>query len=222
LNMLVTSFCWSGIVWFLVVQSLEILRFTVGPLPDPLCFAQFAFKQIIHLQTVMICDAITVVRYVYLFVLKNTSGFKDEFWFLFINIWIIAFCGLTQITFIFLPGTQPLVLYICTGKNPAKDWKDGPKKNHLVSISPETTSWSHCTKKLDSFFNFYLFVKFRIAFWCSFVSLMYVKLPSGHVGHFRQRFLPNNRRLQNHCSQTENEYVRICRRSAQRQEADSL
>ena len=169
-NMLVTSICWSGIVWFLIVQSLEILRFTVGPFPEPLCLAQLAVKQIIHLQIILTCDAITVVRYVYLFVLKNTSGFQDDFWFLFINLWIVAFCGLTQITFLFLPGTQPLLLYICTGKNQACDWSDGPKKNYLVSISQTINFNSHCSKKLDSVLTspvLFLLLKSGLAFWYS-------------------------------------------------------
>ncbi len=86
---------------------------------------------------VMTCDAITVVRCLFLFVLKNTDRFKDDFWNRFVNIWISAFCCLSQSVFLYLPGRQPLILYICLGKvasNRMSEWTaEGPKKNYILT-----------------------------------------------------------------------------------------
>jgi hypothetical protein len=132
-NMLVSSFCWCGIVWYLFVMLLEVVRYQFGPLPETVCFVQLAVKLTIHLQAVMICDAITVVRYVILFALKNNSRFKDEFWNIFLNIWITGFCVLSQFSFMYLPGTQPLVFYVCTGQNPGNMCEHPAKKNYVIT-----------------------------------------------------------------------------------------
>ena len=34
LNMLVSSMSWAGVVWYALLQPIEILRYTYGPLPE--------------------------------------------------------------------------------------------------------------------------------------------------------------------------------------------
>jgi hypothetical protein len=102
-----------------------------------LCYFQVIMKNSLHLQSVMTSDALTVVRCLFLFVLKNTDRFKDDFWNRFINIWISAFCFIPQFVFFCLPGRQPLILYICLGKVPSNrtsEWTaEGPKKNYILT-----------------------------------------------------------------------------------------
>ena len=70
------------------------------------------------MKTALLIDGVSIVRYLYIFYLKNPSEFKDDFWHVFINIWVTSFCFISQFIFIFLPGIQPLNYYLCIGKNP--------------------------------------------------------------------------------------------------------
>jgi hypothetical protein len=56
------------------------------------------------------------VRYLYVFYLKNPHEFKDDFWHLFINLWVISVSFVSQFTFVQLPGKQPMNYYLCIGQ----------------------------------------------------------------------------------------------------------
>ena len=84
LNRLVSSICWSGIEYYTLVQGLEVLRYTVGPLPVHVCLAHLVLKNAIHIQTVLFIDVIAVVRYLFMFWLKNTFGFQVRFNYIFL------------------------------------------------------------------------------------------------------------------------------------------
>ena len=43
-----------------------------------------AIKVILHL------DSIVIIRYIFIFLLKNPMNFKDDFWCLFINLWVVV------------------------------------------------------------------------------------------------------------------------------------
>ena len=102
-----------------------------------LCYFQQILKTSLNLQSILTCDTITVVRCIFLFVLKNVDRFQDDFWNRFIRIWIVGFCAISQFVFLFLPGQQALIFYICLGKVPSNrtaEWRDeGPKKNHILT-----------------------------------------------------------------------------------------
>ena len=72
--------------------------------------------QILLLQTV-----ITISRYMCVFWLNDPASFQDDFWTLFINIWIAGFSYISQFIFIYQPGIQAPNFYIFSGKNPAND-----------------------------------------------------------------------------------------------------
>ena len=60
--------------------------------------------------------AISIVKYVYIFVKKNPSWQNDDFWCFFVNLNIAFLAGLSQVTFQFLPGRNPYIFYICSGQ----------------------------------------------------------------------------------------------------------
>ena len=66
---------------------------------------------------IMFIDALALTRYIYIFHLKNPLAFQDEFWHLFINIWMI--CANTLIQCATMPFEfQGLPAYLaCRGKN---------------------------------------------------------------------------------------------------------
>ena len=136
INRLVTSVCWTGLEFYILVLPLEIVRYVYGPLPEYICLFQLMHKNIINVQTVLFCDAVSVTRYIFIFYLKNPADFKDEFWHTFINIWIGCFGLISQFVFVYMPGHQPLNFFLCTGQDPNGGKSDGSivKKNYTFSI----------------------------------------------------------------------------------------
>jgi hypothetical protein len=93
-------------------------RYVYGPLPEVVCLFQLMIKNVINLQTVLLCDGVTAARYLFIFYLKNPFQFQDEFWHTFCNAWVASFALLSQFVFVYSPGHQPLNFFLCVGKNP--------------------------------------------------------------------------------------------------------
>ena len=104
LNKLVASVCWSAIFSGLFGQLPEIIRYCFGPLPTTICYMHFVFKNIFAVQMILLYDAITIMRYLFIFWLKNPFCFCDDFWTTYLNIWILSFSLISQITHAILPG----------------------------------------------------------------------------------------------------------------------
>ena len=116
----------------------DIVRYIFGPLPNVFCLVHILSKNLINFQTALFCDAVTLARYVFIFHLKNPARFQDDFWHLFLNIWIVGFGLVSQFVFVYLPGQQPINFYICAGLDPrtaSAGLEDAaPKRNHIFII----------------------------------------------------------------------------------------
>jgi len=115
-NRLLTSLCWTGIVMHVVVTPIDILRYLYGPLPVQFCYFLVIVKNVLNVQTALFADGVSLIRYMYVFYLKNPFDFKDDFWHFFLNFWVVGFSIVSQFTFVFLPGKQPMNFYLCTGQ----------------------------------------------------------------------------------------------------------
>ena len=118
LNKLVSSLCWTCFEWFFSIQIVDMFRYVVGPLPQFLCIVELYLKNAIFTQQMLLIIGIIITRYLFIFWLKNPVAFQDDFWNLFLNIWIIGYSLITQGISFLMPGRYTLYFYICTGKNP--------------------------------------------------------------------------------------------------------
>jgi uncharacterized Tic20 family protein len=75
----------------------------------------------------LILDFVMIFRYIFIFWLKNPAMFNDEFWIVFINLWIFLFAWLSQLVIILGPGRPYVNYYICTGRDPTEDQHLGEK-----------------------------------------------------------------------------------------------
>ena len=128
INKLVSSLCWSCFEWFIAIQTVDMFRYVFGPLSSTACLTVNNLRFVIYKQQMLLMDAIIIIRYIYIFWLKNVAAFNDDFWHIVINIWIVGFSIVTQIFVFWMPGCSSLYYYICTGKNPLVDQKI-PLKN---------------------------------------------------------------------------------------------
>jgi len=143
------SFC--AIHWFLVVQIPESIRYIFGPLPTWFCYYHFILKNAITIQMLLYSDAITILRFLFIFKLKNPSGFSDSFWTRFLNVWIAAFSYLSQFLLALQPGRQPLNFFICSGLDPSNDKNSFRKVNVVLLAVPPVSILIHLVVRFKIF-----------------------------------------------------------------------
>ena len=119
-NQLVSALIWRSVLFSLLVQTTDNLLYIIGPLPEALCTLEIFLRSSLTMQGILYLDSIFVVRYLFVFHLKNPTAAQDDFWALFLNMWTTAAGVLTQSLFLYLPGKNPNDYYICIGRLPAK------------------------------------------------------------------------------------------------------
>jgi hypothetical protein len=96
LNMLVSSACWTVILCGIMLQVPDIVHIVIGPLPATVCFFQAVLRSAFASEFLFYFDAIVVVRFVYIFCLKNPANVCDEFWYQVVTRIVIVYCILTR------------------------------------------------------------------------------------------------------------------------------
>jgi hypothetical protein len=91
INRMVSSVCWSILAWFLFIQIPDLTMYFYRPFPEAFCFVHLILRNIIVSQILLFFDVIIVVRYILIFWLKNPLSFHDDFWFRFVNIWVVLY-----------------------------------------------------------------------------------------------------------------------------------
>ena len=92
-------------------------RYIFGPTPLFICNLNLFLKRTMTTQAMLFLDSIMLSRFVFIFILRNPTAFQDDFWSLFGNIWILAFCWIGQIVSEIMLGCDNLNTNICAGKN---------------------------------------------------------------------------------------------------------
>ncbi len=82
------------------------------------------------LQGLMLLDAMIIVRYSFIFHLKNPTSAQDDFWNFFINLLVTMAGLLTQSVYAFQPGKNPIHYYICVGAIPKSELSNEVKMNY--------------------------------------------------------------------------------------------
>ena len=91
INKMVSSICWSILAWFLIIQIPDLVIYFYRPFPEMFCFVHLILRNVIVSQILLFFDAIIIVRYILIFWLKNPLSFHDDFWYIFINLWVVIF-----------------------------------------------------------------------------------------------------------------------------------
>ena len=119
-NKLLSSICWT-LICGILVYSVDILRYLVGPLPSSLCFFMVVAKNAVKTRCVLLYNAIHITRYVCIFWLKNPGAVKDDFWGLFLSFIINGLSILPNLVIYSLPIKQPMYYYVCADIDPRLD-----------------------------------------------------------------------------------------------------
>ncbi len=115
INQLVASICLYLVVYNVFVQSMDIAVTALGPFNFSFCHFRRFVRSILIFQCTLLTTAITIVKYIYIFVMKTPANSREEFWCLFINLWTLMCSCLSHFVFHFLPGRELINIYVCSG-----------------------------------------------------------------------------------------------------------
>jgi hypothetical protein len=101
-------------LWF--IQIPETLRYIVGPLPFFICYGQQILRNFFVISMMLFADVIIVIRYAFIFWLKNPAAFHDDFWYCFLSVWNFGFCAIMCCARHCLGSYHVFALYVCTGQ----------------------------------------------------------------------------------------------------------
>ena len=68
----------KGILYYTIISGTDLLRIWVGPLPNFACFVLACLRSVLFVQTLMILCALTVIKFVFLCVLKRVPDMDDD------------------------------------------------------------------------------------------------------------------------------------------------
>lgn len=103
-NMLISGLALSIVEYLIFVTLTDTARYFFGPLPHKFCLVKTTLTLSLVLQMLFFVTSILLTKYVFIFHLKNPTGIADQFWIIFLTIWIRSFAYLSQIAASFVPG----------------------------------------------------------------------------------------------------------------------
>ena len=119
-----------------IKSSISIFfRLFYGPLPNIFCFMKTTIRSCYATQGFLYFDVILIIKYMFIFWLKNPAAFHDNFWLIFINVWIKGFSFIFNFIWFFTAEHQIINYYICAGKDPTEDLKKPLNIHYTVEIS---------------------------------------------------------------------------------------
>lgn len=144
INKLVSSVCWTIIEWFVFGQLPDSFIYVAKRLPKEFCFLHLLLKRSCSSQILILFDVMIVIRFLMIFKLKNPAAIKDDFWIIYLNIWVVMMSTFYQLTILLLPGKLPLTYSLCSDTDPLEEHLK-PKKVggalEILSLVIHVTVW---------------------------------------------------------------------------------
>ena len=171
INQLMASTVWSAVLWNFTVQQLDLYRSVFGPLPEYICRINSLLRNALPMHGLLLMDATMVVKYVFMFHMKNPTAVQDDFWNRFLNMSVGLFTLISQVIHIMSPGPNAPNFFVCIGTFP-DDFSNlcTAKKNYTMTFVLVVSVLS------------YSFVGIR------YVHYKYWNLRKGHVAEPKKTF----------------------------------
>ncbi len=132
INQFVASTCWCFVAYNVFGQIPELLLTIFGPFNENFCFLHSVLKNTILTQLVLILTGIPVVKYVYIFVVKNPSCQNDDFICIITNLACALNGFIAQFVLHYMPGSNSHPYYFCSGTLPDPTVKK--KVNYPITV----------------------------------------------------------------------------------------
>ena len=132
INQLVATEAWFVLLWCLLVYIPNGARFYYGPFGELFCDINIFFKNVLWSLVLLTLNVILMLRYTFIFHVKNFAVINDDVLTLILNLSILMISIWASIVKRFTPGKLPLAYYLCSGLNPNQDLDEdyltSPKK----------------------------------------------------------------------------------------------
>ena len=125
LNQLFARSAWYLLAYTMLVYIPEGARFLVGPYSELYCDFHVFFRNILWVAILLTLDCIVLLRYVFVFSLKNFAVICDDVLAMFFNLAILLIAIWGSFVKRVTPGNLPINYYLCSGKDPNEDGGDG-------------------------------------------------------------------------------------------------
>jgi hypothetical protein len=133
INQFASSGCWVTFVFNILIQTTEVMMSFGTANNKYFCFIHLMIKNTLAVQYSSLASSMSIMKYLYIFVLKNPSGQYDDFWCFYINMNKALLITISQFIYQFLPGRNPYHYYLCCGEDPTHLGKT--KINYTLYIS---------------------------------------------------------------------------------------
>ena len=133
INQLFTSMFWYGLMWIFLIQIPNTINYLGLSFPEILCALDIILRNTIFMEIIFLLDTVLLCRYIFIFHLKNPTALQEDFWKLFINLFSITLCIISQVSQFMLPGKKPNIYYVCLGEFPNK-YVSSPVKLNISQI----------------------------------------------------------------------------------------
>lgn len=122
MNRLVSLICLELAKWLVLCQSVDIIRYIVGPFSVTFCNLHNILKLAARIQLLLLFNCMQITKYVFVFYLRNPSAVTEEFWSLSICICSSSLSIISSFVIVYLNEQQTIGFYLCS---------DSDIKNHL-------------------------------------------------------------------------------------------
>jgi hypothetical protein len=135
INQLVASICWYQIIW-ICIHNFALLLQMYGPGGSLQCSMEVIFINVLGMQAMLLLDAIVISKYIFVFLLRNPVAIHDGYFLYFINISTFTISFISQCVYVWLPGRNPMIFYICIRQFPIDQITlDTPVKPNLPILT---------------------------------------------------------------------------------------
>ena len=125
LNQLFARSAWYLLAYTILVYIPEGARFIHGPFGEMYCDFHVFLRNILWVATLLTLDCIVIIRYVFIFTLKNFAVICDDVLAMFFNLAILLIAIWGSFVKRVTPGNQPITYFLCTGLDPNENGGDG-------------------------------------------------------------------------------------------------
>ena len=119
----ISFFCRTGLEYTYFIIFTDAVRLITGPMNAKYCFIKTIWRSSYATSTFLCYDAIALTKYLFIFHLKNPAAFKEDFWAVFVNVWIKGASLIFNATWFYQAEHQIINFYICSGIDPTEDFK---------------------------------------------------------------------------------------------------
>ena len=125
INQLFAQLAWYILIYTLLIYIPEVIRFWYGPYGESYCDFLVVSRNVIWDSVLLTLDCIVVLRYLFIFKLKNFAVICDDVLARIFNSSIIIVSFWAAFVKRVTPGKMPMVFYLCAGKDPNNDGVEG-------------------------------------------------------------------------------------------------